>query len=270
MLKGLDIFKLQNDQEIDQIYTELNKDLCKYNNQYFHFNELNLIKYLKNPNNSIKYRYNKFKRNWENFNSHKQLLYHFFEHGDKFNYPSIFDNNQRICIDEITIDYQQILEEINVLKINKQNISYAYIQIISNLVKEILYNNVLHNNQILLIDIDVINNNIEVQYKNIELDKIYVKQYKLNKFLYKYQKFYPEQYKQIKAKLIVSNNWQDIFLSSTFKQWVSCMNLINTYKDHKIKYSNENYIKSGCLIAYLILDLNDGKTIDQIMNDNRI
>lgn len=268
LLKGLDVFKLQTNDDIERLYIELNKNILKYNNQFFHFNELNLTKYLKNPNNSLKYRFNKFKRNWENFNSHKQLLYHYFQHGEQNSYPQIFKDNQRICISDITIDYQQILEEINVLKINKQVISYAYIQIITKLVKEIIYNKVLNKYQILLCEVDILNNLIDVQYKNTQLDKNYTKQYKLNKFLYKHQKIYPEQYKQVKAKLIVSNNWQDIFLSSTFKQWVSCMNLINTYKDHKIKYSNENYIKSGGLIAYLILDLNDDKTIDQIMDDN--
>ena len=268
MLKGLDIFRLQTNDEIEQIYIELNKNLMKYNNQFFHFNDTNLFKYLKNPLNSIKYRFNKFTNNWENFNNHKQLLYHWFEHGERNQYPSIFDNAERICIADITIDYQQILEEINVLKINKQVISYAYIQIITKLVKEIIYNKVLSEFQILYCQVDILNNIIDVQYKNTLLDKVYDKQYKLNKFLYKYQKIYPDQYKQVKAKLIISKNWQDIFLSSTFKQWISCMNLINTYKDHKIKYSNENYVKSGGLIAYLILDLNDGKTINEIMNDN--
>ena len=79
MLKDLDIFKLQSDYQIEQIYIELNSNLLKYNNQYFHFNDINLTKYLKNPLNSSKYRFNKFKRNWENFNNHKQLLYHWFE-----------------------------------------------------------------------------------------------------------------------------------------------------------------------------------------------
>lgn len=159
-------------------------------------------------------------------------------------YPEIFKSQERIILDTITIDYQKILEEINVLKINKQNISYAYLQIISKLVKEIIYNKVLNKHKILLCDVDVLNNNIEVEFENCQLNKKYIKKYKLNKFLQKYQKIYPEEYKKITAKLIVSKNWQDIFLSSTFKQWVSCMNLINTYKDHKIKYSNENYIKS--------------------------
>lgn len=79
MLKDLDIFKLQSDDQIEQIYIELNNNLLKYNNQYFHFNDINLTKYLKNPLNSSKYRFNKFKRNWENFNNHIQLLYHWFE-----------------------------------------------------------------------------------------------------------------------------------------------------------------------------------------------
>jgi hypothetical protein len=224
----------------------LNKDIYKYNSGYFHFSEENLIKYLRNPENSSTYRYNKFKRNWENFNNHKQLLHHFFLH-NTLEYPEIFKDNERIIISEIVIDYEEILEEINVLKINKQQISYAYTQIITKLVKDIIINKLYTNKNVLLSNVDILNNEIIIEYKELLDDIKHIKKYKLNKFLYKYQKIYPDEYKRIHAKLIVSKNWKDIFLSSTFKQWVSCMNLINTYKDHKIKYSNENYVKSGRL-----------------------
>ena len=114
-------------------------------------------------------------------------------------YPEIFKNQERIILDTITIEYQKILEEINVLKINKQNISYAYLQIISKLVKEIIYNKVLNKHKILLCDVDVLNNNIEVEFENYQLNKKYIKTYKLNKFLQKYQKIYPEEYKKFTA-----------------------------------------------------------------------
>jgi hypothetical protein len=239
-----DIFKLQTEDEIEQIYLKLNKDIYKYNSGYFHFSEENLIKYLRNPENSSTYRYNKFKRNWENFNNHKQLLHHFFLH-NTLEYPEIFKDNERIIISEIVIDYEEILEEINVLKINKQQISYAYTQIITKLVKNIIYNRLYPDKKVLVSNVDILNNEIEIEVKDLISDEIQHKKYKLNKFLYKYQKIYPDEYKKIKANLIISKNYQDIFLSSTFKQWVSCMNLINTYKDHRIKYSNENYVKSG-------------------------
>jgi hypothetical protein len=121
----------------------------------------------------------------------------------------------------------------------------VYTQIITKLINDIIHTKILHEYKIITIDVDILKNKIEVEYENVVIGKVYEKIYKLNKFLNKYQSIYPELYKTITAWLIISADWQDLFLSSTFKQWVSCMNLINTYKDHKIKYSNENYVKSG-------------------------
>jgi hypothetical protein len=243
MLNDIDIFSLQSQEEIKKIYDILNQDLFKYNDRFFHFSDCDLTKYLRNPLNSTIYRFNKFKRNWENFNNHKQLLYHFFRHNE-VTYPDCFKDSKRICIAEITINYQDILRDINILKINGQHISYVYVQIITKLVNDILYTKVFPDYKILNIDIDIKSNIINVEYENNIIDKLYTKTYKLNKFLNKYQYIYPELYKEITAWLIVSCDWKDIFLASTFKQWVSCMNMVNTYKDHKIKYSNENYVKS--------------------------
>lgn len=256
MLRELDILKLQGPDEIEDIYTELNKNLIQYNSAYFHFNENELPKYIKCETNSPKFRFNKFKRNWENFNNHKQLLFHFFNH-NSVAYPAIFNNNNRICIAEVSINFQDILEEINVLKINKQKISYAYYQIIYKLIKQILINHILAESELLLLSVDIELNLIKVEYKKLSDNNIIIKEYKLNKFLYKYQTIYPDEYKNIKGWLIVSCNWQDIFLSSTFKQWTSCMNLINTYSDTLIDNSCVNAIKNGNLIAYLVLNLHD-------------
>ena len=142
-----------------------------------------------------------------------------------------------------------------------------YVQIIYKLVKDIFLSKILVNDKLINLQVDIYENKIELEYYNAIQDKNYTKIFKLNKFLFKYQQLYAAEYKNIKAWLIVSCDWKDIFLASTCKQWVSCMNLINTYKDHKIKYSNENYVKSGALVSYLILDVNDGKSIDEIMDD---
>jgi hypothetical protein len=258
MLSELNIWKLQSPEEIEECYFELNKNLAEYNSSYFHFNDTDLSKYIKCETNSPKLRFNKFKRNWENFNNHKQLLFHFFNH-HRVDYPDIFKQNSRICIAEVSINFQDILEEVNVLRINQHKIPYTYYQIIYKLVKQILINHILAETELLLLTVDIELNQIKIEYKDLITDHIILKEYKLNKFLYKYQNIYPDDYKNINAWLIVSNNWQDIFLSSTFKQWTSCMNLINTYKDKKIKYSNENYVKSGALVSYLVLNTGDRK-----------
>lgn len=240
----IDIFKIQTDEEIYQLYSEFNKNLLKNNNLYFHFPHLTLLKYLKCPKNSLKSRFNKFKRNWQNFNNHKQLLYHFFKH-NTLNYPDIFKNTERIIIDKIQLNYLSILEEINVFKINLQPIPYIYKEIIYKLIKTIINEQILSNKyQQTYLDINLEKNKIELELLDPLTNIEYKKEYKLNKLIIKYQKLNPHIYGSISAWLIVSKNWQDIFLSSTFKQWVSCMNLINTYKDSKIKYSNENYVKS--------------------------
>jgi hypothetical protein len=64
MFSKIDTFKLQTPEEIEFIYSELNKNLLLNNEKYFHFTDADLFKYLRNPNNSMTYRYNKFKRNW--------------------------------------------------------------------------------------------------------------------------------------------------------------------------------------------------------------
>lgn len=243
MLRKIDVLKLQSPEEIEDIYYELNKNLIQYNSSYFHFNETDLSKYLKCETNSPKLRFNRFKRNWENFNNHKQLLSHFLHH-NTVTYPDIFNDSERICIAEVSVDFTDILEEINVLRINKQKINYSYYQIIYKLVKHILLRDIIAEPEFLILNLNLELNSFKVQYKKLDTNNIIEKDYKLNKFLYKYQNIYPEEYKKINAWLIVSCNWQDIFLSSTFKQWTSCMNLINTYKDKRIKYSNENYVKS--------------------------
>lgn len=245
MFKNYDFLQLQTDDDIESLYSVLNEHLNENNKFYFHFDNDQLHEFIKNPKIKSNTRFKQFKQNWENFNTHKQLLYHFFHH-NTVNYPKIFKNNNRILIKEITINYKEILNEINILRINKCEISYAYTQLILKLVRSIIIKKVLEKNQnIITCEIDLYNNKILVEYFDIDRNSNYNKEYKLTKFLLKYQSLYPEEFEHLNAWLIISADWKDIFLSSTFKQWVSCMNLINTYKDHKIKYSNENYVKSG-------------------------
>jgi hypothetical protein len=142
MLRKVDVLKLQSPEEIEDIYIELNKNLIQYNSSFFHFNETDLSKYLKCETNSPKLRFNRFKRNWENFNNHKQLLSHFLHH-NRVTYPDIFTDRERICIAEVSLDFTDILEEINVLRINIQQINCSYYQIIYKLVKNMLLRDII-------------------------------------------------------------------------------------------------------------------------------
>jgi hypothetical protein len=246
MFRSIDFWKLQNSDEIDYIYKSLKSDLLKYNNSFFHYpNEKVQTLLTDSTAKDSEEDYYQFILSWENFNNHKHILNHFFK-SNKLNYPAIFESNNRICIDEITINYSSILNEINVLKINKKPIPYIYTQIITKLIKNIIQTKYLSaNEKFLYLNVNFQKNNIELQLLNVEFQKEYIKNFKLNKFLLRYQRIYPSEFKEIKAWLMVSSNWKDIFLSSTFKQWTSCMNMINTYSDILVKYSNENYVRSG-------------------------
>lgn len=240
---NFDIWKLQSPSKIKEIFNFLSKDLRKNNDNFFHYEEKELVKYLKNPNLNIEDRLLTFVKYWENFNNRKRCLQRFFKFNNLPTFPDCFKETERIIIDEIILDYADILAEINVLKINKKTIPYEYIILIKKLIKSILKDKILINRQILFLDIDIEHNLISVEYKDNNL-KIKEKKYKLYKFLLKYQNIYPDEYKCCKAWLIVSCNWQDVFLQSTFKSWTSCMNLINTYSNARVKYSNENNVKA--------------------------
>lgn len=244
MFREINFLKLQNSDDIEFIYNKLITNLLKYNNSFFHYPKEKLDILVNDNSKLTEEDYFQFILKWENFNNHKHLLTHFFK-SHTLHYPDIFKESERICIDEISISYEKILEEINVFKIKQLPIPYIYSQLISKLVKNIIISKVLKPfEKFILLNINLDNNNIELTYQNLQLNKEYFKTYKLTKFLLRYQKIYPNEYKQLKAWLIVSSNWKDIFFSSTFKQWTSCMNMINTYSDILVKYSNENYVKS--------------------------
>lgn len=240
---NFDIWKLQTPNEIKNWFNFLRKDLRKNNDCFFHYTEKELKTYLKNPDLNLSERLFTFIKYWGNFNNRKRCVQRFFKFNKLNVYPDCFKNNERIIIKEIDLDFNNILEEINVLKINNKKIPYSYEILLKKLIKSILYNKVFINQQIQYLDINLEQNLIIIEYKFNEI-KLIKKQYKLNKFLLKYQNIYPDEYKHCKAWLIISCNWQDIFLQSTFKSWVSCMNLINTYSNARVKYSNENNVKS--------------------------
>jgi hypothetical protein len=48
------------------------------------------------------------------------------------------------------------------------------------------------------------------------------------------------------------------------------MNLVNTYSDPLIDNSCVNSIKNGNLIAYLVLNLHDEYTIDDILDNKQL
>lgn len=261
------IWKLHNKEDIFNWYHFLNKDLTTNNTSFFHYETSLLNEYLNNPSLDEEARLSKFSKSWENFNERKRIVQRFLNKKNNIQYPDCFNDSDRIIIDEITINFEDILNEINVFKIQEQKIPFSYETLIKKLVKVIIQEQILKGKKILIINPDLNKNLIYVEYENH--GQVKSKELKLFKFLNKYQHMYPE-YSCCKAWLVVSKNWQDILLQSTFKKWVSCMNLINTYSNEIIRTSNENLIKSGGLIAYLVLNLDDEYTVDDIMNDNRV
>lgn len=147
----MNVFELQSPDEIEELYIKFNKELLKNNDKYFHFPEAKLKKYLRKPNNSNKYRFNKFQRNWENFNNHKQLLFHFFKNNKLPKYPEIFNKAQRISIKTVHINFNDILEEVNILRIQNKTIPYTYKKILESLIKNIFNKYILKDSAIRII-----------------------------------------------------------------------------------------------------------------------
>lgn len=263
----MNIWKLDTQEDILSWFKFLLKDIRKNNNAFFHYDDKQLTKYCQHPRSNLKKRFQSFRLYWQHFNKKKRQVQHFLQTKyKKIKFPEIFKDQERIIIDNIQINYQDILKEINTLLVNKQKIPYEYQTLINKLVKTIISEKILNHQQaihVLMVNIQKNQIYIQIFQKNIK----YTKTFKLQKFLLKYQKIY-SQYKFCDAWLVISKNWQDLFLQSTFKQWTSCMNLINTYSDTLIDNSCVNAIKNGNLIAYLVLNLHDQYTIDEILNDN--
>lgn len=155
------------------------------------------------------------------------------------------------------IDYEEILNSVNVYKANGKQIPYIYEYLLKKLVRQIVYN---HISAKAVTNVNVQDNNIEILTDNIE------KQYKLIKLIQKFQLLYPNKYKKCNTSLIISSNWKDILFQSTFKQWTSCTNILNSTVDPFLSYTPYEEILNKDLVAYLVLD-NDKYNIDQIMDD---
>ena len=141
-------------------------------------------------------------------------------------------------------------------QIGKQ-VPYVYEYLLKKLTRQIVYDNISAN---AITNINIQNNELEVTINKNE------KHYKLIKFVQKFQALYPYKYKKCKVSLIISSNWKDILFQSTFKQWTSCTNILNSTVDPFLSYTPYEEILNKDLVAYLVLD-NDKYNIDQIMDD---
>lgn len=185
----------------------------------------------------------------ENFNQYNAIL----------NSISLeYKKGSRIVIDSFEINYESILNTINIFKINNKQIPYIYEFLLKKLIKQIVYENIT--NDLPLISINILKNLLTIEYNNI------TKEYKLYKFIRKYQLLYPDKYKNYYVNLVISNDWKDILFQSTFKQWTSCTNILNSNVDSFFSNTPVEEIKNGDYIAYLVIHDN-AKTIDDIMND---
>lgn len=260
------IWNYYGKKDIFNIFNILRKQLIANNSSFFHYTQSQLEQYLNNQNSELTNRFYKFYYSWQSFQNKKRIIQRFLDK-NIINYPNIFNQKDRLIIDQIYIDYKTILLEINVCKSKKIPLQYSYTILIKKIIKDILYNQIFYNKKIKLIDINIQLNKINViQLLNVKKQKKYT--YRLTKFLLKYQKLYPKKYGYCKANIVISKNWQDLLLQSTFKKWSSCINLISTTSDNILMYSCTNGIKAGNLVAYCIFDYQDNKDINEIMNDN--
>lgn len=230
----MDIWKLDTQQDIFDWFKLLSQDIRKNNCAFFHYNDNQLKKYLDNPNRELKKRFKTFECYWQHFNKKKRQAQLFLKKREVC-YPDIFNQSDRIIIDEIHINFEDILNQINANLAQNKPISKEYFTLISKLIKQILVEQVFINGKNLtLLKVNLQKNEIYTQFTYNAKD--YTHTYKLQKFLLKYQNL-NQSYKYCNAWLVVSKNWQDILLQSTFKQWTSCMNLINNYSDKLVDNS---------------------------------
>lgn len=255
----INIQKYYTKKQLKQIFNYLNSQSL-VNNDFFQYINPQIKNY-KNIND----KFNIFYNSWINFQKKKRIIENYLKK-NKINYPTIFNKKERIIIDTFQIDYSNILQNINGYRILNKRIPYSYQILVKKLIKNILLNQI-YKQQKIIYNINLIENKINISLY-INQNKIKNISYKIDKLLLKYQKKYPLKYKKCKAYLVISSNWKDLLLQSTFKQWTSCLNLFFNSPNKIINYSLINGIKAGNLVAYCIFDLNDNKSIDQIMNDN--
>jgi len=252
--------KIQSNNEIQQIFKVLYKNFEKNNNSYFHLNNNDSTNSIKR----IKIAKDYFYKSWGNFNQQKRKLFKFLNCDNNIYFPII---NERKIIESFFIDYRFIINEIIACKAKNIKVNHSYKMIIDKLIQLIVLKSykLKSDEQVIITEVDIIKNSLLILInkngKQIE------KKYKLFKFIKKYQRLFPKYYSNCKVNLIISKNWKDVFYQSTFKDWRSCLNLINcNFIDKDISNSPLNNVRSGNLISYLVLDFGD-KTIDEIMDD---
>ncbi len=231
-----------SDSETKELFDVLYKKDMANNSLYFHFNIKELASLSKEKC------LDKFKQNIAQYNN---II---------TNLPgkNIVKNSSRKIIKKILIDYEEIVNSINVYKAAGKDIPYVYEYLLKKLVRQIVYDNI---SSTAITTIDILNNEIEINDINYN-----EKHYKLIKFIQKFQLLYPEKYKKCNVSLIISNNWKDILFQSTFKQWTSCTNILNSSVDKFLSYTPYEEILNGDMIAYLVID-NDKYDINHVMND---
>lgn len=231
-----------SDSETKELFDILYKKNMSNNSSYFHFNMKELSSVSKEKS------LDKFKQNIAQYNNIIANL-------------SANDNvkkSNRKTIKKILIDYEEIVNSINVYKAVGKDIPYVYEYLLKKLIRQIIRDNI---SSTAMATIDILNNDIEINdINNSE------KHYKLIKFIQKFQLLYPEKYKKHTASLIISNNWKDILFQSTFKQWTSCTNILNSSVDKFLSYTPYEEILNQDMIAYLVLD-NDMYDINYVMDD---
>ena len=228
--------------DLKYIFNKIYNNKHIIDNTFFHFkaNEIKNIEY----NEKLC-----FKRLQQNFNQYNNILK---------SIPNNYKNGSRNIIDTFNINYDAILSTINVFKIKNKNIPLIYEFLLKKLVKQIIHENISLNIQ--YIDINITNNILILEINNIK------KEYKLIKFIKKYQKLYPQKYKNCYVDLIISNNWKDILFQSTFKQWTSCTNILNSTTGKFLYNTPVEEILNEDYIVYLVIH-NNIHTIDKIMDD---
>ena len=231
-----------SDSETKELFDILYKKNMSNNSSYFHFNMKELSSVSKEKC------LDKFKQNIAQYNNIIANL-------------SANDNvkkSNRKTIKKILIDYEEIVNSINVYKAVGKDIPYVYEYLLKKLIRQIIRDNI---SSTAVAIIDILNNDIEINdINNSE------KHYKLIKFIQKFQLLYPEKYKKHTASLIISNNWKDILFQSTFKQWTSCTNILNSSVDKFLSYTPYEEILNQDMIVYLVLD-NDMYDINYVMDD---
>lgn len=263
-MQQIDIWKYHTKKQIKQIFNFLSKQII-VNNDFFHYTDYQIKKYLNNLQLDYNQRFQRFYISWINFQNKKRIIQR-FNKIKKIEYPQIFKQNQRIIIDTFQINYSNVIQDINCYRALNKKIPYSYQILIKKLIKNIISSQIYKNKKVTY-QINLKQNIVNlIQY--ITQKKIKIHTYKIDKLLFKYQKKYPKKYQKCKAHLVISSNWKDLLLQSTFKQWTSCINLFIISSDQKISYSMTNGIKAGNLVAYCIYDLDDGISIQQIMDDN--